>query len=354
MSRKERIISACAIVFLLVALASLAAVLLLKEREPEIKSTVLFDYFDTATEITDYTGNKDGRFAERCLAAEKIFEKYHKLCDIYNTYDGLVNLKTVNDSAAAAPVSVTPELMELLLYAKQMYALTDGALNAAMGSVLKLWHAEREAAGMTPDTQDNRLPDAAALAEAAEHCDMSKLILDAAAMTVYFADPEMSLDLGAIAKGYATELAAEALIAAGADGYIINAGGNVRMIGTRGGKPWDVNIRHPENPMESIKTLELSDTSAVTSGGYERYYVVDGKKYHHIINEETLMPSDFFASVTVIHKSSALADCLSTALFNSSYEDGLRILENVSSSGLGDAVAVWVTENGECITSSSS
>ena len=131
-------------------------------------------------------------------------------------------------------------------------------------------------------------------------------------------------------------------------GYVINVGGNVRTVGIKGdGKPWVAGIENPNDDENEpyIAYLNLSGESLVTSGSYQRYYTVEGKNYHHIIDKDTLMPSEHFVSVTVRAESSALADALSTALFNMTYEEGLVVIGE-----LDGVRAIWVTSSGEVKT----
>ncbi len=354
MSRKEIIISVSAIAFLLAAVIALLVILSSLEPhtpEPQVKSAELvsesfgsgFDgFFNTVCILNEYRGCSEDEFDKMYRAVTEELEKYHKLCDRYNSYDGISNIKTVND-AAGERVEVGEELMALLEFSVEMHGLTEGALNIAMGAVLDIWHEYREDAAKNFDDTDNKLPTEEELRAAAEHCDITKLELDRENMTVRLLDPEMSLDLGAVAKGYAVERAAERLIAMGADGYAINAGGNIRLIGSRiGDMSWEVGVRDPYDPYSNVETLSIKNTSAVTSGGYERYYVVNGEKYHHIINDETLMPAKFHASVTVVHPDSGVADCLSTALFNSDSARCEKILKNIEAAGYGAPRVVYV------------
>ncbi len=348
MSRKEKIASISAIAFLLAAVAALVIILgTFKPAEspaPKVRHYELSaEYFDTVSWINEYKGADEAEFYEACAAVEAVFARYDALCDIYTEYSGIVNLKNVNDFAGTA-VKVDAELFDVLEFAKEMHTLTEGSLNVAMGAVLKLWHEKREAADLNPfDDDDNALPSEAELTAAAEHCDINDLVLDRKNMTVTLLDPEMSIDLGAVAKGYAVERAAEVLSDMGLDGYVINAGGNIRAVGTNfGGEAWDVKIKDPSDPLSTAGSVKVADAAAVTSGGYERYFVVDGKKYHHIINEKTLMPSEFFASVTVVHESSAVADCLSTALFNSDAVLCEKIIKNIEEAGLGKPEVVYI------------
>ena len=158
--------------------------------------------------------------------------KEHRLYDIYNDYEGINNLKTVNDNAGIQPVKVDPDLLSLIKWGKEVYTLTDGKVNIAYGAVLRLWHDKREAG--IEDPTHAELPDPAALEEAAKHTNIEDVIIDDAAGTIYLKDPEMSLDVGGIGKGYATENAAKLIQNEGSENFLLNLGGNVRAIGIKG------------------------------------------------------------------------------------------------------------------------
>lgn len=321
--------------FLLLFLPSLSAC----ERRPKEKT--YYSYFDTFTTISSYAKEKEADFLANCEAAAALLSHYHKLFDIYNAYDGVNNLYTVNQMAGMSPVEVEQELTDFLLYTKKIHTLTVGETNVAMGAVLSLWHDARETALSGGKTA---LPDGDTLSEASLHTSIDGLVIDETAHTVYLSDSAMSLDVGAIAKGYAVEKVAALLAERGVTGYVLNVGGNLRTIGTKpGGEGWVTGVRDPESD-GLLARFTVTEASLVTSGNYERYYTVDGKRYHHIIDKDTLFPAHGFSSVTVYAADSGLADALSTALFCMTYEDGTRLL-----SSLPDAEALWVTEEGELL-----
>ena len=156
-------------------------------------------------------------------------------------------------------------------------------------------------------------------------------------------DPEGSIDVGALGKGYATERAAEYLEAEGAWGYVLNIGGNIRCIGDRpNGSGWVTAVRDPDQSSENFACrIRIRDTACVTSGVYERYFTVDGTRYHHIIDIDSLYPADYFSSLTVITRDSALADALSTALFCMSEEEGRALTQKI-----GGVELLWIYPDG--------
>lgn len=299
------------------------------------------DYFDTITSITIFAKN-DAEFESYKTLAEETMEKYHELFDIYDTYDGVNNIKTINDNAGIAPVTVDPELIDLLEFSRKEYEETNGKVNVAMGSVLSIWHDYREAGLENPDEAE--IPDMDLLLQAAEHTDFEQIEIDEQASTVYIPDEEMSLDVGAIAKGYATKRLAETLKDAGVTSALLSLGGNVETIGTKAdGKPWRVGVQNPDTSAAQsyLHVVNLNDSCLVTSGTYQRYYEVDGVRYHHIINPDTLMPWNTYDSVSILCDDSGRADALSTAVFNMEPEEGMAFVE------AQDGVeALWVFPDG--------
>jgi len=296
--------------------------------------------FDTQVTIVG-CALSEKEFNERAEEIYACLEKYHRLYDIYYEYDGINNLKTVNDNAGKAPVAVDREIIELLLYSKEMYRLTEGRTNVAMGSVLSIWHEYRENGSEEPEKAT--LPPTELLQAAALHTDIEKVIIDEKSSTVYLEDPEMSLDVGAIAKGYSVEMTARRFEDEGLSGYALSVGGNVRCIGEKpSGDKWEIGVQNPDltSAKAYIATAYLTDEALVTSGVYQRFYTVDGKNYHHIIDPETLMPKNDYASVSVISSDSGMADALSTALFNMSEDEGRALAEKAGAS------VAWVYPDG--------
>ncbi len=311
------------------------------ETAAEPQKAVYFTYFDTVTYVYSYAGDSADSFSHNLETVTAVLEDYHKLLDIYNAYDGLNNLYTVNENAGGEPVKVDKRLIDFLLYARTMCEKTNGRMNVMMGSVLRLWHDCREEAEQ--DASAAHLPDAAALQEAAQHMDISFLEIDAENCTVRIADEKARLDVGALGKGYAVERAADALKSENVTGYVLNVGGNLRYLGTKAdGTCWVTGVREPNGEGDTLAAkLVLSDVSCVTSGVYERYFMVDGQHYHHIIDPDTLYPADYCLSLTIVTKDSGYADALSTALFCMSYEEGTALLKTLS-----DAEALWIFADG--------
>ena len=292
--------------------------------------------FDTVTTIVGKADSEESfRMISQSIHDELL--EYHQLFDIYNDYDGIANLKTINDNAGIAPVNVDERIIALLKDCKTFYEATGGKVNVAMGSVLQLWHEARND-GIN-DPANAYLPKREQLEAAAEHMDLSAVILDEAASTVFISDPLVRLDVGAIAKGWAAQRVCESA----PSGLLISVGGNVCATGPKdeAGTPWVVAVQNPDGGEEHLHTLYLSSGSMVTSGDYQRAYVVNGELYHHIIDPNTLYPSTHWRSVTIVCADSGLADALSTALFVLPLEEGQQLIQRF------DAHAMWVDREGK-------
>ncbi len=291
--------------------------------------------FDTITTIVG-KAYSENEFKQKVQPIYDELERYHKLFDIYNEYEGINNLKTLNDKAAYAPVTVDGAILELLQDCKDYYKSTDGVFNAAMGSVLEIWHVARTD-GLN-DPENAYLPNLAELEKARMHINPEDIIIDKENSTVFFADPYLKLDVGGIAKGWAVEHLTKDI----SGGLLISVGGNVYATGPKdeNNTPWGVGIRNPDKEDEFLHILNITHGSVVTSGSYYRAYMVDGKRYHHIIDPNTLYPGEKWTSVSIVCEDSGLSDVLSTSLFLLDLEEGKELLENF------DAEAMWVDSEG--------
>lgn len=312
------------------------------QSEPEKKqyTATFLTLFDTVTSIVG-RADSESEFMETAQAIHDSLLEYHKLFDIYNEYDGLNNLKTINDHAGKEPVTVDARIIALLSDCKAYYEATGGVVNVAMGSVLQLWHEARNDG--IDDPVNAYLPDYDGLKAAAEHMDLSAVEIDKKASTVYITDPAVQLDVGAVAKGWSVQRVCEEA----PTGLLISVGGNVCATGPKDetGTAWVVGIQNPDGGENYLHTLYLTTGSVVTSGDYQRAYMVDGEMYHHIIDPNTLFPSTLWRSVTIVCDDSGLADALSTALFLLPQEDGQQLLDQFG------AKAMWVDQEGNLLYS---
>ena len=321
---------------------------------PQRYSTVFYDVFDTVTQVIAYCDSEE-EFTAQMDALHADLVEYNQLYDIYNDYDGVTNIKTINDNAGIAPVTVDDKILGMLELAQTMYDTTGGKLNIALGSVLNIWHNYREAALADDNDSNNQLPTQEELDAAAQHCDIANLIIDEDAKTVYLADPAMSLDVGSVGKGYAVEMVCQAAEARGLTSALVSVGGNLRAIGVKpDGSQWTGGVENPWSSSDVYTSdsmldgaINMSDMALVTSGDYQRYFVVDGKRYHHLIDPDTLWPAAYFNSVTVLCPDSGMADCLTTGLFCMPLEEGQKLVES-----LDGVEAMWCTPDQQAVASS--
>lgn len=320
----------------------------LESSELTRRQSQFIELFDTATVLIQYTKTEE-EFKETSQLIHDELEIYHELYDIYNNYPNTNNIRTINEQAGKAPVIVDKKIIDLLLFSKKAYYATNGKVNVAFGSVLRVWHDYREQGENDP--LQAKVPPMEQLRAANEHCDIEDVIIDEAAGTVFLQDPEMLLDVGAIAKGYAVERISEYARSIGFTDGLISVGGNIRVLGYKGKdrELWSIGIQNPdrESEQKDLFVTHITDKSLVTSGDYLRYYTVDGKRYHHIIDPMTLFPSTYFAAVTIITPDSGMGDALSTAIYNMPFEEGIAYIES-----LDNTEAVWIYSDGSVKSSS--
>ena len=294
------------------------------------------ELFDTVTVVLGYASSEE-EFNAEVQALRSSLEEYHQLYDIYNDYEGVNNIKTINDNAGGDPVEVDQRIIDLLLFCRDMYKRTGGKTNVMFGSVLSIWHDAREYGINNP--LEAYLPDEAELEAASAHTSFDSLVIDDEANTVQITDPEASLDVGAVAKGYAVQRVCEDA----PEGLLVSVGGNVCATGPRptDGSAWVVGVQDPDgSASDYLLTVNLTEGCLVTSGDYQRYYTVDGVRYHHIIDPDTLQPPQYWRAVSIICPDSGVADALSTALFCMDRESGEALLEEF------DAEALWIAPDG--------
>ncbi len=326
----RRLIRKKAAVLILAVLLVLSAVAGCQSRKEY--TYYYYDYFDTFSSLTVYAADEATANHYDEIVREYL-SRYDILLDSYEPHEGTVCLYMVNEQAGIEPVAVPDELYAFLEYGLAAFDITKGSVNIAMGALLRLWQeqlnrkADGAPAALAPTLPDTipTLPDPAALREAALHADPANVILDPANRTVFFKDPLIKLDAGALGKGYVCARIEEALRAAGCNSALLSAGGNVLTIGTPPGLAgWNVGIRNPDpDAAEQVYTVwQVKDASVVTSGDYERYFVIGDTRYHHIIDPKTLYPGTRYHSITISCRDAAAADMLSTALFLLPEADG--------------------------------
>lgn len=322
-------------IWLIIPILLIGAIFLYFKEQKKIKEyTSNLFYMDTYIYIKLY--ETDSKKAKEALTQiETMYADYHKLSDRYQAYDGITNIYTILHNQETSPtLTLDTRLYKLLQYAKEGYQLSNGLVDVTMGKVLDIWKTYREKKTGIPLFEELQTANTASIDDL--------ILLE----NNQIQNNRVALDLGAIAKGYTTELVAEYLESIGIDSYLINAGGNVK-VGTAQKDNFKIGLEDPNSKEGDVfKVIYGNNISVVTSGGYERYYEYEGIKYHHIIDPHTLFPTNYMKSVTVICEDSKQGDLLSTMLFLMPIDQGKELVETI------DGVeAIWYGNDNNIITS---
>lgn len=285
----------------------------------------------TLVDFTIYGANtKNASIAIKAAADE--MQRIENLFTIYG--DQKNSVKMFNGAKAGSDIKLPDEVDKLLGRSTEIKEKSSGAFNPALGSLNMLWGFSQS----TPPTSPPPAEEIEQIVSSLSHC------LQQRGNGWSRTENSCQLDFGAIAKGYALEQGMKTLKSHGIKHAIINAGGDIRISGSHGERPWQIGIRHPRQPGQVIATLKITgDKSMVTSGDYERFYIYKGKRYHHILDPRLGMPATRSQSATVIADDATTADGWSTALFVMG-EDGLEII------GMMGMDAILVDANGKIHT----
>jgi thiamine biosynthesis lipoprotein len=266
----------------------------------------------TYVEIT-LTGDED----TARKTAHRVFQELKRV-ERVTSFHERSDLTQLNRKADNGAVPVSEELFDLIKEAVRYAKQTDGAFDPTVGALSSLW---RFSAG------EPVLPTAQQVKKALETVGWRSLELNEESHKVKIEKQGMTVDLGAIAKGYALDRAGEIVRGSGAPGGLVNAGGDVLVVGGKApGIPWKIGVQDPRDPQGLIAVAELTDCAVVTSGDYERFFERDGTRYHHILDPRTGYPARGVRSVTIVSPSATEADALATAVFVMGAEKGLDLI----------------------------
>jgi thiamine biosynthesis lipoprotein len=255
-------------------------------------------------------------------AARVVFDVFRDVDARMSEWKPTSALSNVNENAGTRAVAVSADLRDLIRRAVQIGELTDGAFDITWAALWGLWDFRSENPSVPSQTEiDERLA----------RIDYRAVEIDDRAGTVYLPREGMVLGLGGMAKGFALDRAADALLARGTRSFLIDAGGQMLAAGTRGDRPWRIGIRDPRGaPDDFFAYLEVTDASTSTSGDYERFFLLDGVRYHHILDPRTGRPARPLRSATVVAANATLADALSTAFVVLGTGRALELAENIT------------------------
>ncbi len=264
--------------------------------------------------------SEDESWAESQIAAAIVeISRIEKLLTTFND-DSQTN--QINQNAGIKPVKVDKEVFDLIQRSLRISSLTDGAFDITYGSIDKrFWNFDKE---MTA------LPDAEAAKESVRLINYNNVMLDTENQTVFLKEKGMRIGFGGIGKGYAAESAKRLLIKNGVKSGIVNAAGDLTTWGNQpSGKPWTISIADPENKHEAFSSLSISGLAVATSGSYEKYVIIDGKKYSHTIDPKTGFPVSGIKSVTIICPNAELADAMATPITVLGVDAGLSLINQM-------------------------
>ena len=318
--------------FFVVMLAALLTVALsscASQPKPYKESRFLMD---TLIEITAYGTNAPE-------AVKAAFHEFDHIHTIANQYDPGSQLSRINLAAGIEPVVVDDDLIIMLERSRELSDKLEGTFDVTVGPLVELWGI---------GTKGDFVPSDAEISQVMPLVNYRLVQVDRSAKTVFLPRKGMKLDMGGIAKGYATDRAVAALKSKGIVSALINAGGNVRVIGMRpDGKPWRIGVQHPRTPDAVIAKLALTKWDTMeTSGDYQRYIMKDNVRFAHILDPRTGKQPRELASVTMVMNNSTDGDVFSTALFVLGVEKGLDALRQFPG-----VEAIFITPEGKVTVS---
>jgi thiamine biosynthesis lipoprotein len=266
------------------------------------------------------------------------FQEVKRLEQLLSTWIPDSELSKVNAAAGHSAVRVSMETMVVVRKSLQVAEITDGAFNIAIGPAVDAWNISAE----------GRLPTSDELAALKPLVDLQDVHTDVWERTIYLQKPGMRIDVGGIGKGYAADQVVEVMKKAGAAAGVVALSGDIKTFGRLpDGAQFPVAIRHPRKEGEIFARIDLQDEAISTAGDYERFFVKDGVRYHHILDPHTLQPARGCQSVTVVAKEGVMADGLDTGIFVLGAERGMELVEQ-----LADVEAIIVDGEGRVLVSS--
>jgi len=269
--------------------------------------------------LSAWTANRDQARAAFDLA----FKEWDRLDAAMSVWKQNSDVMRLNAAAGDHPVQVGPDVRAALRIARQVSDWTGGKFDITFGALGDLWKFDAQ-------NQDNRIPDHAEVLRRLPLIDYTQVEVDDAAGTAFIRKKGASVNLGGIGKGYAVDRAVSILRNAGLRDFLVQAGGDLYVAGQRDGRPWRLGIRDPRGPQgTSFAAIDLTNSTFSTSGDYERFFMKDGRRYHHILDPDSGQPAMASRSVTIVASRAVDADALSTAVFILGPEAGMALIEQL-------------------------
>jgi|SRR5688572_5095726 len=269
--------------------------------------------------LTAWTADEPAALA----AFEAAFNEFDRLDALMSVWKEGSEVEQLNRAAGEKPVQISRDVLDVLSMARQTSDWTEGKFDVTFGVLSGLWKFDHDLDGNIPARADvlARLP----------LIDYQKLEMDVARSTAFLTQRGMRVHLGGIGKGYAVDRAAAILRGRGLNDFMIQSGGDLYVAGRRGDRPWRAGIQDPRGPEgNSFAAMDLTDSAFTTSGDYERFFMKDGRRYHHIIDPDTGLPAAGSRSVTIVARTATLADALDTGVFILGPEKGMALIERLN------------------------
>ncbi len=265
---------------------------------------------------------------------DRIFEKINQIEKLMSTSIPNSEISKINQNAGNHPVKISQDTFNVLSCAKEIAKLSDGAFEPTIGNLVELWNINAiindETGAILP-----QIPSQKEIENALSKTDFNQLVLDKENQTAFLTQSGMKIDVGGIAKGYATDCVVKILKEEKISSALIDLGGNIYAYGYKNPKektPWKIGIKNPLNPTGSpIEIIQCENSSIVTSGIYERFFEYDGEIYHHLLSSKSGFPeNNDLLSVSIICNNSMLCDALSTACFILGSEKGSELIKKIN------------------------
>lgn len=259
---------------------------------------------------------RDEDIAQKAIKAA--FEEMKRIVSLMNNYDKKSEISLVNQSGIKGTV-VSDELLEVILESIKFSKLTKGAFDITISPVFKCWKFNKE---------DSQRPSLEIIKEAKKKVGYQNIKVDLKNRKIAL-EKGATLDLGGVAAGYVAKKACLKLREMGINCALVNAGGEIQVIGSNFSMPWKIGIQDPRDKKKIKKVVKIIDKAVATSGDYEKYFILDGKRYHHILDPKTGYPAKGCISVTIIASDALLADILSTGVFILGWKEGIKLVEKI-------------------------
>lgn len=287
---------------------------------------------DTFGEISCYGPSK----ADAVKAMDAAFKEMERIEHVFSKFNKDSEISRINSQAGAEDVITNPEVLKLIQDSIYYSNISEGSFDITVGPLMQIWGFVHK---------NNSIPDRQTIEGTLRHVGYKKISIDPEKLSIRFLDKETRIDLGAIAKGYAVDRAKDVLISHGIKNALVNLGGNIFALGQAPGRiSWNIGVEDPRNKARLLWRLRLKDRAVSTSGNYERFFILNGKRYSHIINPITGQPCQGIISVTVVTDSAESCDALSTAIFVMGEEKGLKLARSIK-----DIQVLILKEDGKII-----